>query len=74
MAVYGIYAKRTQPLFNWETKETMGPDKTFMPLNEKGVRVPKNKLTNTFATKEDAQEWIDTHDFKDGVEVEVRKL
>lgn len=74
MAIYGVYAKRTQPLFNYETKETMGPDKVFMPLNERGVRTPKNKLTHTFATKEDAQEWIDNHNFKDGVIVEVRKL
>lgn len=71
---FAIYAKRTLPIFNIETKETMGPDKSFAPLDEHGVRTTKAKLTNVFAEKSDAQEWIDKHNFKDGVEVEVRKL
>ena len=71
---FAVYAKRCLPVFNTETKETMGPDKSFAPLAEDGTRTTKAKLTNVFAEKSDAQEWIDKHSFKDGVKVEIRKV
>lgn len=71
---FAVYAKRTLPIFNVETKKTIEPDKTFAPVNEFGVRTTKAKLTNVFAEKSDAQEWIDKHDFKDGVKLEIRKV
>lgn len=71
---FAIYAKRTLPIFDPETKKTVGPDKSFAPLNEFGVRTTKAKLTNVFAEKSDAQEWIDKHNFKDGVKLEIRKV
>lgn len=71
---FAVYAKRTLPIFNIETKKTLGPDKSFAPLDEFGVRTTKAKLTNVFAEKSDAQEWIDKHNFKDGVKLEIRKV
>lgn len=71
---FAIYAKRTLPIFDTKTKKTVGPDKSFAPLNEFGVRTTKAKLTNVFAEKSDAQEWIDKHNFKDGVKLEIRKV
>lgn len=71
---FAVYGKRCLPIFNTETKETMGPDKSFAPLDEFGARTTKAKLTNVFAEKGDAQEWIDKHQFKDGVKLEIRKV
>lgn len=68
-----IYGKRTEPIFNTDTKEYMGPDSTFRALDAGGKRV--NKLTDAFeyATKEDAQEKIDKVGGKPGVVFEIRK-
>lgn len=74
MSCFAVYGKRCLPIFDTETKETMGPDKSFAPLAEDGTRTTKTKLTNVFAEKSDAQEWIDKHNFKDGVKVEIRKI
>ena len=71
---FAVYAKRTLPIFNTETKKTIEPDKTFAPLNEFGVRTTKAKLTNAFAEKSDAQECIDKRTFKNGVKLEIRKV
>ena len=74
MSCYAVYGKRSLTIFNTETKQTSGPDRAFAPLAEDGTRTTKAKLTNVFAEKSDAQEWIDNHDFKDGVELEIRKV
>ena len=71
---FAVYGKRCLSIFDTETKKTMGLDKSFAPLDEFGVRTTKAKLTNVFAEKSDAQEWIDKHNFKDGVTVEIRKV
>lgn len=73
MAQFAVYGKRTQPIKAFDG-DICGPDKQFAPLDEKGIRTTKKELTNTFATREDAQEWIDNHKFKQGVEVEVRNV
>ena len=70
---WAVYAKRTE-LIRTPNGKIIEPDKMFMPIDEKGIRVSKNKLTNVFAEKADAQEWIATHEFKNGVAVEVRKV
>lgn len=70
---WAVYAKRTESIRTWDGR-IIEPDKTFMPIDEKGVRVSKNKLTNVFAEKADAQEWIVAHNFKNGVVAEVRKV
>ena len=44
-----------------------------MPLNMKGIRTRKQDLKDCFATKEDAQEWIDSHSFRAGVKLEIRR-
>ena len=74
MPCFAVYGKRTQPIFNYEDKTTIEPDKSFAPLDEFGKRTTKAKLTNVFAEKSDAQEWIDKHKFKEGVVVEIRKV
>ena len=71
---FAVYGKRCLSIFDTDTKETMGPDKSFAPLDEFSVRTTKAKLTNVFAEKSDAQEWIDKHNFKDGVKLEIRKV
>lgn len=71
---FAVYGKRCLPIFDPETKKTIEPDKSFAPLAEDGTRTTKAKLTNVFAEKSDAQEWIDKHNFKDGVKLEIRKV
>ena len=70
---WSVYGKRTNPIHNTDGT-TIQPDKSFAPLDESGVRTTKAKLTNVFAEKSDAQEWIDKHSFKPGVELEIRKV
>ena len=74
MAEYAIYAKRTMPVYDIKSGKTIPPDKTFMPINYAGIRVRKQDLTDTFATKDDAQNFIDSHKFREGVITEIRKL
>lgn len=74
MSCFAVYGKRCLPIFDTETKKTIEPDKSFAPLAEDGTRTTKAKLTNVFAEKSDAQEWIDKHNFKDGVKLEIRKV
>lgn len=74
MPCFAIYGKRTQPILFPEDKTLIEPDKSFAPLDEFGKRTTKAKLTNVFAEKSDAQEWIDKHEFKEGVVVEIRKV
>lgn len=71
---FAVYGKRCLSIFDTETKKTIEPDKSFAPLAEDGTRTTKAKLTNVFAEKSDAQEWIDKHNFKDGVKLEIRKV
>jgi hypothetical protein len=74
MSCFAVYGKRCLSIFDTETKKTIEPDKSFAPLAEDGTRTTKAKLTNVFAEKSDAQEWIDKHNFKDGVKLEIRKV
>lgn len=71
---FAVYGKRCLSIFDTETKKTIEPDKSFAPLAEDGTRTTKAKLTNVFAEKSDAQKWIDKHNFKDGVKLEIRKV
>lgn len=73
MAEFAVYAKRTQPV-RGNNGHIISPDNTFKPINSNGVRVAKKDIDITFATKEDAQEWIDSHTFHPGVVTEIRKL
>lgn len=73
MPQYLIYGKRTKPLYDIYTHTTVGPDKTFRALNERGERVNKLEEAFSFATREDAQDFIDSHKHKDGVVFEIRK-
>lgn len=70
---YLIYGKRTKAIFNTKTKEMMGPDKTFKALNYKGYRVNKLSDADSFATIEDAKEFLKRKTPKDGVVFEIRK-
>lgn len=71
---YALYGKRSVAIPNTETGELMGPDKTFRALNEKGVRVNKLEDAFVFYTREDAEEFMNKHTYKPGVEVEIRKV
>ena len=71
---FAVYGKRCLPTFDYKTNQTIEPDKSFAPLAEDGTRTSKAKLTNVFAEKADAQEWIDKHSFKSGIELEIRKV
>lgn len=70
---YIIYGKRTKPIYNTETKEYMGPDAKFAALDYQGCRVTKLADAGTYATKEDAEEVLNTKKHKDGVVFEIRK-
>ena len=71
---FAVYGRRTIGVRDVTTGKIVGPDKQFAPLNEYAIRTSKAKLTNVFAEKSDAQEWIDKHNFKDGVVVEIRRV
>lgn len=73
MSQYLIYGKRTEAILNTDTHKFMGPDSSFRALNEKGERVSKLSDAFSFATKEDAQEFLDAHKPKHGVVFEIRK-
>lgn len=64
-----VYGKRTEP----DGKFILKPDKQFRPLDVLGRRVVKLEDAIEFATREDAQEWVNEHAFKDGVKIEIRK-
>lgn len=70
---YLVYGKRTERWYNADDNTWNDPDKTFMPLNSQGIRTQKKNMNECFATKEDAQEWIDSHKFRAGVELEIRR-
>lgn len=70
---YWVYGRRTEPWYNSDTKEWNEPDKNFRALNGAGIRVNKLSEACEFATKEDAQQFIDSHSYRDGVKLEIRK-
>lgn len=77
MCSWFIYGKRTAPE-HWDSvRHRMIPqDKQFRALNIKGERVPRLENAAPFATKEDAQEFLDkilsTRGLQEGVEIEIR--
>lgn len=73
MPTYLIYGKRTQPIYNKETHEYMGPDSRFAALTWDGKRVAKKTDAFEYATKEDAQERLDKTAGKPGVVFEIRR-
>lgn len=74
MAEYLIYGKRTKPWYNEKTKEWVEPDKTFRALTATGIRVTKLKNAMSFATKEDAQEFLDQQNiWRDGTVFDIRR-
>lgn len=73
MPEYLIYGKRTERIHDKYTGETIPPDKTFRALDAKGIRVNKLENAMSFATKQDAQEFLDSHGHKPGTIFEIRK-
>lgn len=69
---YLIYAKRAKEWWGHEDRKWHEPDKTFRAIDYKGMRVNKLSEAATFATKEDAEEFMD-RTLKPGVEWEIRK-
>ena len=70
---YFVYGKRTMPWYNKDTKKMNEPDKTFRALNGRGIRVNKLEEACVFAEKADAQEFIDSHFWREGTKLEIRK-
>ena len=70
---YVVYGKRTVPIYNKLTGKLMGPDAKFAALSYSGVRVTKLSDAGSFAEKSDAQEWIDSKNWRPGVQLEIRK-
>ncbi len=73
MAEYLIYGKRTERIYDVYSKTWTEPDTTFRALNANGERVTKLKDAFSFATREDAQDFIDNRRPKPGVIFEIRK-
>lgn len=70
---YLIYGKRIKP-WRDEHKKMHEPDARFAALNAKGERVTKKEDAFEFATKEDAQEYLDAHKgTRTDVVFEIRK-
>ncbi len=74
MGQYLVYGKRTEAIYNTDTHKYMGPDSSFRAINEKGERVTKLDDAFSFATKEDAQDFLNAHKPKQGVVFEIRKV
>ena len=73
MPQYLVYGKRTEPVYYPTLRQTHGPDKTFKALNEYGERVTKLSDAFSFASREDAQEFLDAHKHRAGCVFEIRK-
>lgn len=58
MSEYAVYVKRTEPWTNYQGR-TFEPDKCFRAIDGNGKRVTKLVNAMTFATKEDAVEWVE---------------
>ena len=74
---YFLYGKRTAPEYWDSICRCMIPrDKQFRALNHAGVRVSRLEDAQEFATKEDAEEFLEkiktTRGLKEGVVVEIR--
>ena len=74
MPQYLIYGKKTKPLWHDKKRRWVDSDKTFKAINEYGVRVNKLSDAFSFASREDAQEFLNAHKPKDGVIFEIRKV
>lgn len=70
---YAVYGKRSA-WRNTETNKMEEPDKTFRALNGYGERVNRLSEAIIFYTREDAQEWIDSHTFRSEATIEIRKV
>ena len=70
---YVVYGKRTERWYNSDTNQWNEPDTNFRALDGRGIRVNKLQDACLYATREDAQEFIDSHSFRDGVKLEIRK-
>lgn len=70
---FAIYAKMTTP---WRdgANQWHDEDKNFRAINGAGCRVTKLADACVFATKEDAEEFIESHSWRNGIKLEVRKL
>ena len=75
MPTYLIYGKHTKEWWNREKRRREPADKTFRAIDWKGVRVTKLENAASFASKEDAQEYLDKHadPSRDDVAFEIRK-
>lgn len=71
---YGIWGKRTKAWYDSEEKKWNEPDKVFRALDANGQRV--NRLVDAFefATQEDCEDFISNHTWREGVELDIRKL
>lgn len=72
---YLIYGKHTKEWWNKQRRRWEDPDKTFRAIDYKGVRVTKLENAASFATKEDAQDYLDKYadPNRDDVAFEIRK-
>lgn len=73
MPTYLIRGKRTKRWYNEETHQWVEPDKRFAALDYDGKRVTKLENAGTFAEKADAENWINSHKWRDGVELKIDK-
>lgn len=79
MTAYCVYGKRTAPE-HWDSisRSMIPQDKQFRAVNDRGVRVNKLEEAIMFASKEDAQEWLNKKlegsGAKDGVVWDIRKV
>lgn len=73
---YAIYGKRSKEWYDEKTHTLNPPDKTFKALNEKGHRVHKLADAFTFATAQDAKDYLKQRakNPKEGTLFEIRPI
>lgn len=58
MATYLVYGKRVEGYYDSGMRKYLEPHKTFRALNYNGERVTKLEEAGSFASKEDAEQWL----------------
>lgn len=69
---YFVYAKMTKPWKDYKDK-WHDEDKRFSAIDGAGQQVSRLDKACEFQSREDAQDFIESHNWRDGIKLEIRK-
>ena len=70
--MFFIYAKMEKPWKDYHGK-WHDPDKRFSAIDGAGQQVSRLAQACEFTTREDAKNFIESHNWRDGIKLEIRK-